>query len=445
MKRWSLVLAVAIVFFGVVLAACGGSNNGGGTASSGSGSSATGSGSQSSSSSGSASNGSAEEKVVLTMGSWRTEDVEAYEKIIAAFNQHHPNIEVQFKPTKNTEYNTVLNTELSTGGGPDIIHLRPYAAGQVLADAGYLVPLTDLPGIEKFSETTLRAATGSDGVVYGVPTVFSSTQIFYNKKIFADLNLQVPATWDELIATAETLKQNGIIPFSFGSKEGWLLSLTHGMLGPAVYGGSDFVQNVVTGQTNFQSEAFVASIQSQLDLVPYFPDNYVGLGMDDMRNLFVTEQAGMFVMGDWEIAVMKGMNPDLDMDAFPVPWPDGTQTVTTWVDGSFAVNANSPNKEAALTFLEFMTTEEFGTLVVNELKKPSTIPGVVADDPLVAKLSQFADTISTPYMFVVYFNSGNPTSKSVLENSLQAMFLGEMTPAQVAEEVQKSVDTWFKP
>lgn len=441
MKRWTMIFAATILVFSTLLAACGSSGDGGAS----SGPAQTPSENANTGNAGGGSGNAGGEKVVLTMGSWRTEDTAAYEKIIAAFNQHYPNIEIQFKPTKNTEYNTVLNTELSTGGGPDIIHLRPYAAGQALADAGYLVPLTDLPGIDTFDETTLKAATGSDGVVYGVPLVYSSTQIFYNKKIFSDLNLQEPKTWDELINVAETLKQNGIIPFAFGSKEGWLLSLTHGMLGPGIYGGNEFVSKVLTGEANFQSEEFVASIQKLLDLVPYFPDNYVGLGMDDMRNLFVTEQAGMFVMGDWEIAVMQNMNPDLDMDVFPVPWPNGQASVTTWVDGSYAVNANSKNKEAALKFLEFMTTQEFGTLVVNELKKPSTVPGVSAEDPLVSKISQYAESIATPYMFVVYFNSGNPTSKSVLENSLQAMFLGEKTPVQVAEEVQKSVDSWFKP
>jgi raffinose/stachyose/melibiose transport system substrate-binding protein len=390
--------------------------------------------------------GGAEQKVKLTIGSWRTEDVDAYAKIIAAFKKNNPTIDVEFKPTKNTEYNTSLNTALQSGGGPDIIHLRPYAAGAALADAGYLEPLTSLKGMEIFSKDTLLAATGSDGKVYGVPTVFSSTQIFYNKKIFQKYNLQEPKTWGDLVKIADTLKQNKVTPFAFGSKEGWLLSLAQGTLGPSVYG-TDFIKKVLAGDANFKSPEFVSSIKQMKDLTPYFPDNYVGISMDDMRNMFVTEQAAMMIMGDWEYAVMKKMNPDLQMDVFPIPSTkaDGKATVTTWVDGSFAVNAKSPNKAAALKFMEFLTTKEFGTLAVNELQKPSTIPGVTANDPLVAKISKYADTISTPYAAVVYFNSGNPTTKVTLENSLQGMYLNKLTPEQVAEEVQKSADTWFKP
>ncbi|MFE5320946.1 ABC transporter substrate-binding protein [Paenibacillus sp. NPDC056579] len=386
------------------------------------------------------------QKVKLTMGSWRTEDKEAYEKIIKEYQKKNPNVEIEFKPTKNTEYNTVLNTSLQTGSGPDIIQLRPYAAGIALADAGYLEPLDAVKGLSVMSKETLAAATGKDGKVYGVPTVFSSTQIFYNKKLFKKFNIEEPKTWDDLIKAAETLKQNKVAPFAFGSKEGWILSLTHGALGPVFYGGTDFVNKVTSGQTNFKDKAFLDSIQTMQGLTKYFPDNYVGLSMDDMRNMFVTEQAGMMVMGDWEFAVMKKMNPALEMDVFPVPAPAGGKaSVTTWVDGSFSVNKASKNKAEALKFIEFMTTKEFGALVANELMKPSTIPGVEATDPTVTKISKFANSISTPYLFVVHFNSGNPTSKSAFEGLLQGMYLNKQTPQQVTEELQKSVDSWFKP
>ncbi|MBA2942577.1 extracellular solute-binding protein [Paenibacillus sp. CGMCC 1.16610] len=387
-----------------------------------------------------------QDKVKLTMGSWRTEDTEAYAKIIAEFKKKNPNIDIEFKPTKNTEYNTALNTALQSGNGPDIIHLRPYAAGAALADAGYLEPLTNVKGMDVFSKDTLLAATGSDGKVYGVPTVFSSTQVFYNKKIFQKYNLQEPKTWDELVKTADTLKKNKVTPFAFGSKEGWILSLTEGTLGPSVYG-TDFMKKILSGAANFKSPEYVASIKMMKDLTPYFPDNYVGIGMDDMRNMFVTEQAAMMVMGDWEYAVMKKTNPDLQMDVFPVPpvKADGKQTVTTWVDGSFSVNAKSAHKQEALKFMEFLTSKEFGALAVNELQKPSTIPGVPANDPLVAKIAKNADSISTPYAAVVYFNAGNPTTKATLENSIQGMYLNKLTPEQVTEEVQKSADSWFKP
>src|SRR5690606_32952303 len=57
-------------------------------------------------------------QTTLTFWSWRTEDVAAYEKFIEAFREENPDIDVEFTPYLNTEYNTILATALQGGGGP---------------------------------------------------------------------------------------------------------------------------------------------------------------------------------------------------------------------------------------------------------------------------------------------------------------------------------------
>src|SRR5690554_1137729 len=83
------------------------------------------------------------ENVQLSFWSWRTEDVQAYETFIAEFRETHPNIEIEFIPYRNTEYNTILATALQGGAGPDIIHLRTYGGMEPLAQAGHLERLDD--------------------------------------------------------------------------------------------------------------------------------------------------------------------------------------------------------------------------------------------------------------------------------------------------------------
>src|SRR5690625_1045295 len=132
----------------------------------------------------SANSSDVDEEVELTIGSWRTEDVAQYEKVIEKFNEIHPNIKVTFNPTKNTEYNTILNTALQAGEGPDIFHLRPYGAGIELGEAGFIEPINDLEGLEVFPEEALMASKGENGDQYGVPVNISTTQMYYNKEIF---------------------------------------------------------------------------------------------------------------------------------------------------------------------------------------------------------------------------------------------------------------------
>ncbi|MFD2369014.1 ABC transporter substrate-binding protein [Brevibacillus sp. GCM10020057] len=382
------------------------------------------------------------QQVTLTMNSWRVEDTEGYKKIIEAFEAENPNIKIDFKPLKATEYNTILNTALQSDSGPDILQLRPYDTS--LPDAGYLEPLDNIPGISSFPKEVLAAATGKDGKVYGVPLSLNTTQIYYNKKIFEQNGIAEPKSWDELIAAAKTLKDKGIVPFSFGAKEGWLLSLSHGVIAPSVLGDS-YYDKLMKGETNLQGPEFLKSIQRMQELTPYFPENFVGLDLNDMRTLFATEKAAMFINGSFELEGIKKLNPDLQLDFFPMPTDDGKSLITTWVDGSYAVNAKSPHKQEALKFMEFMTTKKFGELFANSLKRISAVPGVTTEDPLVNKMAELSQSSPTPYLMVVYFAHGNPTTKQVLENSLQGMYLNKLTPEQVAEEMQKSAATWFEP
>src|SRR3954462_4786907 len=82
------------------------------------------------------------DKVTLTVLSWRPEDTAGYAKIFAPFEKSHPKIKINFKPIKNTEYLTVLPTELKKPqGGPAVVQLKPYGPIQSLISAGNLAPL----------------------------------------------------------------------------------------------------------------------------------------------------------------------------------------------------------------------------------------------------------------------------------------------------------------
>ncbi|HET7616307.1 MAG TPA: extracellular solute-binding protein, partial [Bacillales bacterium] len=237
-----------------------------------------------------------------------------------------------------------------------------------------------------------------------------------------------------------------VTPIALGSKEGWLLSLAHSIVGPAHYGADEFVDKITSGETNFTSDEFVSSIEAMDELKQYFPDNYVGLGMEDIRTLFFSGKAAMFPLGSWEIEVLREMNPDLELGFFPMPSAVGKEpTMTTWVDGSFGLNVNSEHKEEAKKFLEFMTTEKFAKLFSDELSRIPAVPGVKTNDELVTAMAEAAEQYSTPYMMLVYFNEGNPTTKATLETELQGMYLGERSPVEVAKKLQTNAETYFEP
>ncbi|MCB0234085.1 MAG: carbohydrate ABC transporter substrate-binding protein, partial [Anaerolineae bacterium] len=164
------------------------------------------------------------EKVTLTIESWRNDDLKIWEDtIIPAFNKEHPEIEVIFSPSAPAEYNGALNAKLEGGAAGDLITCRPFDASLALYDAGYLAPLTDLPGMEGFSTVAKSAWTTDDGsTTFCVPMASVIHGFIYNKAIFDELGLSEPTTVDEFYAVLDAIKADGKVPaLDMGTSDQW--------------------------------------------------------------------------------------------------------------------------------------------------------------------------------------------------------------------------------
>jgi raffinose/stachyose/melibiose transport system substrate-binding protein len=391
------------------------------------------------------------ENTTLTVWSWRTEDVAAYEKIFDVYEKKHPGTTVEFKPFKNTEYNTILSTGLAEAGGPDVAQLRAYGALQPLVEAGQLEPLDgDVDALPDFPEQVLEGAQGrEDGKTYGVPFALQTLQIFYNEQLFADNGIEVPTTWEELVAAADKLDKAGVTPFATTGKDVWMLPIVHDIFGAARYGGAEFEDAVLAGATDFTDPDYVASLGVVDQVARYFPDDVAGVPYTDAQTLFTTGKAAMYPGGSFELGFFQSQAPDLEIGVFSAPPPPGSRlqepVVPGFVDGSYGVNAKSKNKKAAKELVSWMATKEFGQLFADELKQISPVPGVESKDPLVAEMAQAYEDRPAPYLLLVDFRYGTPSGTDLLGAGMQKMLLGKATPEQVAADLQKGVSQWFKP
>ncbi|NPA90004.1 MAG: extracellular solute-binding protein [Chloroflexi bacterium] len=389
--------------------------------------------------------------VTLTVWSWRSEDEDAYNEIFDVYEKKHPGVTIEFVTFVNTDYNNILATGLTGEGGPDVAQLRAYGGLQPLVEAGQLVPLDGkVKTLSNFSPDILKGAMGvKDGHIYGVPFGIQAVAAYYNKGIFNKLGLSEPKTWDEFINVLETLKKEGYIPLAVPAKDTWMLPIVHDAVGAPRYGGPEFEKKVLAGETDFTDPNYVASIQLVKDLQPYMPENVVGVGYQDSRTLFLTERAGIFIGGSFEVGFWRNQGPELDLGVFRVPPPPDSvidhSLTPGWMDGSYGVNAHSDAKEEAIKLVEWMGTPEFGQLFTEKIKQLSPLPGTKPTDPLLAQFAKFYEETPTPYLMLVDFRYGSPSGSTLLGNGIQKMLLGEMTAEEVARSVQEGISQWFKP
>lgn len=393
----------------------------------------------------------AEEVTEIQFWTWRPEDVEFYDNTIAAFEALNPDIKVVQNAIKNTEYNTILSAALAAGGSgaPDVFMSRAYGGLQTYADSGYLVALDDLmPELADFSDAVRGGAISiTDGKMYGVPAVSQTTFCFYNKAIYEELSLTIPTTWDEFIANLQACKDAGYEPLSNGTKEGWCCETLFGCVAPSFYGGDDFYNKVVTGETTFEDPAFIAALEKMVELADYMPMMFEGVAYTDMQANFINEIAGHILAGSYEAGYFTTENPDLDYGVFAVPGEtaEDPATVSVYADMNFSIAACSEKQEAALKFVQYLATPEFATTVVNDLQMVSSVPGVdTSSNPYIGEVLALQEN-ATSYLFLVGFRYEQPTGSSLLQTAAQSMMIGDATAAETAQVIQEGIASYYEP
>ncbi|MDO5377784.1 MAG: extracellular solute-binding protein [Clostridia bacterium] len=392
----------------------------------------------------------ADEVTEIQFWTWRPEDVDFYDSVIADFEAANPDIKVTQNAIKNTEYNTILSAALAAGdGAPDVFMSRAYGGLQTFADSGYMLALDELmPELADFSDATRGGATSiTDGKVYGVPAVSQTMLCFYNKKVYEELGLSVPATWDEFIANLEACKAAGYEALANGTKEGWCCEFLFGGACASFYGGNDFYDRVITGETTFMDPVFVNAVQKMKDLTPYMPDMFEGVAYTDMQSSFINEMSAHFVGGSYEAAYFSAENPELEYGIFAVPGEtaEDPAIVSVYADMNFSIAASSKKQDAALRFVKYLATPEFGDRIVSELAMVSSVPGVdVASNPFIADVLELQEN-ATPYIFLVGFRYSQPTGSSLFQSAAQSLMVGEATAEETCQIVQDGIATYYEP
>ncbi len=108
---------------------------------------------------------------------------------------------------------TLLPATLS-GTGPDVSLSNGQGTPVEYAIRSAVLPLNDYDTFEevtkRFSEAAMVPVT-LYGVTYGIPETQSFSMLFYRKDIFAELGVEIPRTWDDLMSITPYLQYNNMV------------------------------------------------------------------------------------------------------------------------------------------------------------------------------------------------------------------------------------------
>lgn len=388
-------------------------------------------------------------KVKLVFTSWRTEDIERMNRINAQFTKENPNIEIDFQPVKDTEYDAQLKQSLAAGVGADVIYLRSYDSGYQVYKTNSLMELNDmLPELKDFPSAAVAAWATPDNVSYAIPAAGVVHGVYYRKSIFDKYGLKVPATWDEFMNVCQTLKTGGETVFAQGTKDNWMLyEVMFSGLGANFYGGEKARQALMNKEARFTDDNFVLAMKKMKELQPYFPKGYEGIDYVTMQQMFGTGNAAMFMGGSWEIGIFEDLGGLDDVGYFAPPLANKGDKLQYCfhVDAGIAFNKNTKHPEELRTYMNWLTSSEYAQLFMNELPGFfSYTPGSYTLKNDLAKQMQSYVAQSVPTVRTVWekLSAQAPSGNELVGEAIQKMYANEVTPEQACALVNDGL-SWY--
>ena len=258
---------------------------------------------------------------------------ETLAKMYEAFHAEYPNITVEIETIGFDDYFTQMQTRVAGGTAPDCYELN----------------------IENFASYAAKGAlaeiTGVD-LSYGLPGNFSNVVLVYNKDLFDQAGVAYPTddwTQDDLQAAAEAIRALGDDIYGIYQP----ITYNEFYKVAAQYGGSllndDLTEFTINSPENIQA----AQVMVDRVLVSNVQPTEVQMGGMGDWDLFMSGRLGMIPTGIWAFNTFtEGCDFAWDIAVEP----GAVQKATHFFSNACVINAQSENKEAAATWITWLTS-----------------------------------------------------------------------------------------
>jgi len=445
MRKRSFAVWVFALIFSLVVAACGaGSNNGGG--------SNAGDGPNNGNASGGSNGGKSGDKVTIKMFQFKVEIAEQLAKLIEEYEKEHPNVNIELETVGGgADYGAALKAKFNSGDKPDIFNNGGFSELDLWIE--HLEDLSNEPWVANLVEAAKEPMT-KDGKLYGMPVNLEGYGYIYNKDLFAKAGItDTPKTLDELRAAAQKLKDAGITPFVNGYAEWWVLG-NHFINIPFAHQAdpNKFIQGLNDGSAKITGNDVFEQWVDLFDLtLEYGNPNPLQTDYNTQVTEFAVGNAAMTQQGNWTQVAISQTNPDINIGFLPMPINNDANAMDklpVGVPSNWVIHKNSPVKEEAKAFLNWMVTSEVGQrYITEEFKFIPAFTNISADEsvlgPLAADIIRYSKEGKTLSWNWFKFPSGEASSNK-FSDVMQGYIGGQFGKDELLKRLQQVWDEMSK-
>lgn len=389
--------------------------------------------------------------VTITWWHIQTADAEKalWQRVADEYMAAHPNVTIEITVLANENFKTKLTTVMQSNTPPDIF--QSWGGGEMneYAKAGLLKDITANLDSGGWRDTFSPGALGAysfEGRNYGVPRDMGMVGFWYNKELFTKAGIDnPPTTWTELLKDVKMLKNAGITPIAVGEGDKWPGAFWWEYLATRI-GGQAAFDAAYSRKGAFTDAPFVEAGNKIKELVALkpFQNGFLGATQNDDAASMGNGKSAMDLMGQWapgtyndSSADKKGLGDKLGWFPFPaVEGGAGNPTDALGGGNGFIVGKNAPPE--AVDFLKYISSVDSQ---IAQAKINLSVPVVKGaegglTDPLLKIVQQ--GTAAAKYFQLYYDQAMPPAVGSVVNDSVQGLFAGTLTPEKAAQQIENS-------
>lgn len=305
-------------------------------------------------------------------GSSITEDEEVLTETIDRFTEE-TGVEVELEVIPWSDLQNRILTAVSSGNGPDVLNIGNTWATSMQATGAFMPwegdALETIGGADRFIESSWATGGAEGETPTSVPLYALSYSMYYNTEIFSEAGIEEPPeTWDEFVEVAQELTQDtdgdGSIDqhgftlagssYTNNAHQAFIRGLQHG---DTLY--------TEDGEPQFAADGIVSGVQEWVDLMAEHEvvapgDAELTNGSESVQQVASGDAAMVFDQAPGNVFENRDFE---DYEAAPIPMLDadaeGMEATQSHVAGiNISVFDDSDNKDAAVAFVEHMTSTE---------------------------------------------------------------------------------------
>ena len=309
-----------------------------------------------------------------------------------------------------------------------------------LINGGLIRPLDDLVAANGQGLNQNQLIT-IDGQVMAVAFMANAQHLYYRSDILAQVGRDVPTTYEEVLSTAQAIRDAGIMeyPYAMNSKVGWNLAeeFVNMYLG---YGGTFFEPG--SAMPSINNETGVAALEMMAALNAYANPDFLTFDSNATAALWESGQLALATMWGSRAAPIlddEGSTAEITgatgLAAAPTVGGGSIPASTLWWDG-FTIAANITDQDAEATFVALLNGLSPDTIMANNdlavWLAPGYTPGATAQGVFAT-----ANAGARPYPMLPYMG----LMHTALGDNLSEFLQGQESAQQALADVEAAYIT----